>query len=70
LVKAISNLPEHLLEALLLPVHDELVLEVPEAEAERYKADLEAVMIQAADQVLRGIVPVEVEGKIAKRWAK
>jgi DNA polymerase I-like protein with 3'-5' exonuclease and polymerase domains len=37
LVRAVANLPEHFRECFFLPVHDELVFEVPELKAEEYK---------------------------------
>jgi hypothetical protein len=45
---------------LLMPVHDELVFEVPFAEIDLIKMTVERTMIQAADELLRGEVPVEL----------
>jgi hypothetical protein len=70
LVEAINSLPPHLLDALRLPVHDELLLEAPLGCGEQYKDDLEKVMIEAASRVLGPTMPVEVEGKRKKFWGK
>jgi DNA polymerase-1 len=56
-------------------VHDEIVVECDEDEAEKAKAWLEKAMIDGMDQVLNapGVgaprVPVEVETQIGKTWA-
>jgi DNA polymerase I len=56
-------------------VHDEIVVECDEDEAEKVKAWLEKAMIDGMDEVLNGSnvkgprVPVEVETQVAKSWA-
>ena len=56
-------------------VHDEIVVECDEAEAEKVKAWLEKAMIDGMDRVLNDPevgcprVPVEVETEIGKTWA-
>jgi DNA polymerase-1 len=51
---------------MLLQVHDELVFEAPESEAEKTVAVLKTVMEGAADLS----VPLEVEAGIADTWAE
>jgi DNA polymerase-1 len=56
-------------------VHDEIVVECDEGNAEEVEAWLEKAMIDGMDQVLNGPgvggprVPVEVETQIGKTWA-
>jgi DNA polymerase I-like protein with 3'-5' exonuclease and polymerase domains len=56
-------------------VHDEILVECDEDEAEKVVAWLEKAMIDGMDQVLNSpvvegpCVPVEVETKTAKTWA-
>jgi DNA polymerase I-like protein with 3'-5' exonuclease and polymerase domains len=50
-------------------VHDELILEVPEADGEKAKTILENAMLKAAREVIFRL-PVEVEGVISKQWVK
>jgi DNA polymerase I-like protein with 3'-5' exonuclease and polymerase domains len=56
-------------------VHDEIVVECDEKEAEKAKTWLERAMINGMDEVLNGSnvegprVPVEVETQIAKSFA-
>jgi DNA polymerase-1 len=56
-------------------VHDEIVVECDEDEAEKVEASLERVMIDGMDEVLNGPgvggprVPVAVETQIGKTWA-
>ena len=54
---------------MLLQVHDELIFEAPEAEAEATKALITSVMENAADPVLTLAVPIVVEAGIADSWA-
>ncbi len=63
---ALANLGE-LSPFLRTFVHDEFVLEVPEAEAEKYAATLEKVMLDAARSVLDP-VGIEVETAIGDWW--
>ena len=51
---------------MLLQVHDELVFEVPEAEAEATRALVKKVMEEAASLD----VPLVVETGVAKSWAE
>jgi DNA polymerase-1 len=71
-----ERLPEHLEARLILAVHDELVVECPEAQAEEVAGFVEEVMVAGMDEVLNpGLnadhhdrVPVEVEVEIAQSW--
>ena len=54
---------------MLLQVHDELIFEAPEAEAEATKALITSVMENAADPVLTLAVPIVAEAGIADSWA-
>jgi DNA polymerase I-like protein with 3'-5' exonuclease and polymerase domains len=67
---AISKMPADLLECLLLAVHDELVLEVPDEKVQWANDSLIRVMTKAAEIVLDGLVPVIVEAKSGQRWSK
>ena len=59
----------------ILAVHDEIVVECEEDEAEKVKTWLEKAMIDGMDRVLNGPgvggprVPVEVEMQISRTWA-
>ena len=57
----------YLLDYLVCFVHDEFVLEVPEAMAEQARQDLEKAMIDAAAPWL-GLVPAEVESAVGDWW--
>lgn len=70
---AIANLNEHIDGvsgdvAMVACVHDEIVLEVKEHLAEKYKDILEDTMIKAAETVLRS-VPASAEASIGDTWA-
>ena len=54
---------------MLLQVHDELIFEALEAEAEAAKALITSVMENAADPVLTLAVPILAEAGIADSWA-
>lgn len=56
------------LEGVVAHVHDEIVLEVPEGEAEEAKAMLEQVMTTAPDWAAG--LPLAVEAKIMRRYGK
>ena len=59
----------------VLAVHDEIVVECPEEQAEEVKAWLERAMVDGMEEVLEGSdqpesrVPVEVETRVSKTWA-
>ncbi|HLM55303.1 MAG TPA: DNA polymerase [Pyrinomonadaceae bacterium] len=50
-------------------VHDEVVVECPEAEAEGYAKAVEEAMCAAGEEYVRK-VPIKVESKVADEWAK
>jgi DNA polymerase-1 len=70
LARAIASLPEEIAAMMLMPVHDELVFEVPANEADEVKQAVQDTMVRAADQLLGGLVPVEVETAIGETWKK
>ena len=70
LVRAITFLPEHVAAMLLVPVHDELVFEVPRGVIEETRALVVDAMTRAGDAVLGGQVPVEVECNDSEDWSK
>ena len=53
---------------MLLQVHDELIFETPESEAEATKALITSVMENATDPVLTLAVPIVAEAGIADSW--
>jgi len=53
---------------MLLQVHDELVFEVPEEEAERAGPVIAGVMARAAEPAVLLSVPLQVEAKAAANW--
>jgi len=67
---AISKLDEHLNDEVRLVacVHDELVLEVKEDVANKYKAILEQSMVTAAETVLSE-VPAKADANVGNSWA-
>jgi DNA polymerase I len=73
ILRAMIRLPPALSAAglkarLLLQVHDELVLEAPEDEAERTAALVKEVMEKAPEPVLTLAVPLVVETGMAQNW--
>ncbi|MNN95189.1 DNA polymerase I [compost metagenome] len=67
------RMPNALAEAglktrMLLQVHDELIFEAPEAEAERALALVRQIMEGAADPAVALTVPLVVEAKAAANW--
>jgi DNA polymerase-1 len=67
---AIAELNQHLNDdvRLITAVHDELVLEVKEDLAEKYKEILESIMIEAANFVLDS-VPSSADASVGSSWA-
>jgi DNA polymerase-1 len=53
---------------MLLQVHDELVFEAPEAEAEAVCAVARRVMERASEPAVAISVPLLVEARAAKNW--
>jgi len=71
--RAMIRMPGALLEAglktrMLLQVHDELIFEAPEAEAERALALVRKIMEGAADPAIALSVPLVVDAKAARNW--
>ena len=71
--RAMIRMPAALTEAglstrMLLQVHDELVFEAPEAEAERAIAVIKRVMEKAADPAVALTVPLVVDARAASNW--
>ena len=71
-----ERLPGHLEARLILAVHDELVVECPEDQAEEVERFVEEVMVAGMDEVLNPSldanhperVPVKVDVEIAESW--
>jgi DNA polymerase-1 len=53
---------------MLLQVHDELIFEVPEGEAEKSSEMVSRVMSSAASPALELSVPLDVDARAAKNW--
>jgi DNA polymerase I-like protein with 3'-5' exonuclease and polymerase domains len=51
----------------VLAVHDEVVIEVPESEAERARVWVSRCMVEAMAPLIDP-VPVEVEAKVGRTW--
>lgn len=73
--RAMARLPNALVEAglrarMLLQVHDELIFEAPEAEADATAALARRVMEQAPLPAIALSVPLTVEARAAKTWAQ
>jgi DNA polymerase-1 len=71
--RAMMRMPPALKESglkarMLLQVHDELVFEAPEAEADAVMAVAKTVMERAADPAVKISVPLVVEARAAKNW--
>lgn len=71
--RAMIRMPTALAEAglktrMLLQVHDELVFETPEAEADRAIAVIKRVMETASDPAVALTVPLVVEARAAANW--
>src|ERR1039458_4370578 len=70
LASAIASLPEAVSQMLLIPVHDELVFEASATEIDEVRQIVVETMTRAADMVLGGKVPIEVEPVIGETWGK
>jgi DNA polymerase I len=73
--RAMIRIPQAFTDAglsarMLLQVHDELIFEAPEAEAEKVIAVAKDVMSRATHPVLDLAVPLVVEAQSAKSWAE
>ena len=54
---------------MIATVHDELIVECPEADSTDVKALMVRVMIEEMTEVFPGL-PVEVEAKICSHWGE
>jgi DNA polymerase I len=71
--RAMIRMPDALAEAnlttkMLLQVHDELIFECPDAEAERSMETVKRVMIAAPDPAVKLTVPLQVDARAAQNW--
>ncbi len=71
--RAMIRMPRALADAklsarMLLQVHDELIFEVPEDEAEKSREIVSRVMSSAASPALELSVPLDVDARAAKNW--
>lgn len=55
---------------MLLQVHDELIFECPESEAETLISVVKSTMSKATEPALKLSVPMDVEAEAAKNWAE
>ena len=69
IASAISMLPESISNMLLFPVHDELVFQVPETDVTAVSDVIRKIMIDAADSLIRGHVPVIVDINVSNAWS-
>ena len=60
---------EQLDAVMLLQVHDELIFEVPDAQADEAVSVITSVMEQAAEPVVSLKVPLIAEAGIAQSWS-
>ncbi len=73
--RAMIQMPDALTKSglkgrMLLQVHDELIFECPEAEAETLIATVKSTMEKATEPALQLSVPLDVEAQAAKNWAE
>ena len=71
--RAMIRMPDALAAAglsarMLLQVHDELILECVDAEAENTMAVVKKVMVSAPDPVVKLSVPLQVDARAAQNW--
>jgi DNA polymerase-1 len=72
--RAMVRMPDALTAAgldgttMLLQVHDELIFEAKEADAERTMTVVRAVMEKAPEPLVRFSVPIKVDAKAADNW--
>ena len=51
-------------------VHDEIIVEAPEAKAEQVKNLLSKLMVGVFDKLFKKQVPIEVDAKICENWGE
>ena len=71
--RAMIRMPDALADAglsarMLLQVHDELIFECPDGEAEKTMAVVKKVMVSAPDPVVKLSVPLQVDARAAQNW--
>jgi len=71
--RAMIRMPDALSEAglsarMLLQVHDELIFECPDAEAENTMAVVKRVMVSAPEPAVKLSVPLQVDARAAQNW--
>ena len=71
--RSMKNIPEilndHKIDAkLILQVHDELIFECAEIEADRLIPIIKSIMVNAPNPSFKMIVPLEVEAGIGNNW--
>lgn len=71
--RAMIRMPAALAKAgldarMLLQVHDELIFEAPEAQAEKTCKEVAAIMSAAAEPAVTLSVPLDVDARAAKNW--
>ena len=70
LVRAMCQTAPELTATLMMPVHDEMLFDVPAERAEELKLQLIAAMVAAGIEILGATMPVKVDPKIAPHWKK
>ena len=53
---------------IIATVHDEIIVETPEAKADQVKKLLAKIMASVFDKLFKKQVPIEVEAKICENW--
>ena len=71
--RAMIRMPDALRQAglstrMLLQVHDELIFECPDAEADRTMALVKRIMIAAPEPAVKLSVPLQVDARAAQNW--
>ena len=55
---------------IIATVHDEIIVETPEAQAEQVKKLLAKIMVSVFDKLFKKQVPIEVDAKICESWGE
>lgn len=69
LASAIAALPEEIAAMMMMPVHDELVFEVPCGSVDAVRTEVETIIVMAAANVLGNSIPVRVETSVGSTWS-
>lgn len=70
LASAIAPLPKEIAATMLMPVHDELVFEVPSGSVDAVRIVVEATMVAAAASVLGASIPAIAETSVGQTWSE